>query len=155
MPLIKSKSKKAFSENIAAEMDAGKPQKQSLAIAYAVKKQAKRKKMAMGGEAMLKEGKPEMHDHAKSIADAIMRRRKMMAEGGMVDIEENGEEDPANPNMYDEMNEDMEDIYDDSQLDAQPMDSNEHGDDREDESQNKHDMISQIRKKIKYKNSLG
>lgn len=49
MPLIKSKSKKAFEENIKSEMDAGKPQKQSLAIAYAVKRKAP-KKMAEGGE---------------------------------------------------------------------------------------------------------
>ncbi len=45
MPLIKSKSKKAFSHNVKAEMDAGKPQKQALAIAYA----QKRKGYAQGG----------------------------------------------------------------------------------------------------------
>lgn len=33
MPLIKSKSKKAVSENIKTEMKAGKPQKQAVAIA--------------------------------------------------------------------------------------------------------------------------
>lgn len=43
MPLIKSKSKKAFGENIAAEIHAGKPQKQAVAIAYAVKRSAKKK----------------------------------------------------------------------------------------------------------------
>ncbi len=48
MPLIKSKSKKAMSENIKTEMDAGKPQKQSIAIAYAIKRRAP-KKMAKGG----------------------------------------------------------------------------------------------------------
>ncbi len=41
MPLIKSKSKKAFSENIRREMEAGKPQKQAVAIAYSVKKKSK------------------------------------------------------------------------------------------------------------------
>lgn len=40
MPLIKSKSKAAFSSNVAAEMDAGKPQKQAVAIAYSVKRKA-------------------------------------------------------------------------------------------------------------------
>lgn len=40
MPLKKSKSKKAFSENVKAEMDAGRPQKQALAIAYSVKRKA-------------------------------------------------------------------------------------------------------------------
>lgn len=44
MPLKKSASKKAMSENIRAEMHAGKPQKQSVAIAYAVKRKAQRKK---------------------------------------------------------------------------------------------------------------
>ena len=46
MPLKKSTSKKAFSENVKAEMNAGKPQKQAVAIAYSVKRkaQSKRKK---------------------------------------------------------------------------------------------------------------
>ena len=34
MPLIKSKSKAAFSKNVAAEVKAGKPVKQAVAIAY-------------------------------------------------------------------------------------------------------------------------
>ncbi len=48
MPLIKSKSKRAFSENVKAEMSAGKPQNQALAIAYATKRKAK-KGYAQGG----------------------------------------------------------------------------------------------------------
>lgn len=47
MPLKKSKSNAAFSSNVKAEMNAGKPQNQALAIAYSVKRKAK--KMAMGG----------------------------------------------------------------------------------------------------------
>jgi|HubBroStandDraft_3_1064219.scaffolds.fasta_scaffold250123_3 hypothetical protein len=42
MPLIKSASKKAFSSNVAAEMDAGKPQKQAVAIAYSEKREAQK-----------------------------------------------------------------------------------------------------------------
>lgn len=42
MPLIKGKSKKAFSKNVATEMDAGKPQKQAVAIAYSEKRAASR-----------------------------------------------------------------------------------------------------------------
>jgi len=42
MPLIKSKSDKAFKSNIKAEIDAGKPQKQAVAIAYATKRAAKK-----------------------------------------------------------------------------------------------------------------
>lgn len=42
MPLTKSKSKKAFSHNVEAEIAAGKPQKQAVAIAYSVKRAAKK-----------------------------------------------------------------------------------------------------------------
>ena len=41
MPLKKSKSKKAFKQNIKAEVKAGKPVKQAVAIAYSVKRKAK------------------------------------------------------------------------------------------------------------------
>jgi len=44
MPLKKLTSPKAFKENIKAEIKAGKPQKQAVAIAYAVKRKAKSKK---------------------------------------------------------------------------------------------------------------
>ena len=51
MPLIEGKSKKAFSSNVKAEIEAGKPQKQAVAIAYSEKRQAeKRKKMWRGGD---------------------------------------------------------------------------------------------------------
>jgi hypothetical protein len=38
MPLMKGKSEKAFKHNVRAEMHAGKPQKQALAIAYSIKR---------------------------------------------------------------------------------------------------------------------
>jgi len=44
MPLNKLPSKKAFKDNIKAEIKAGKPQKQSVAIAYAVKRKAEKSK---------------------------------------------------------------------------------------------------------------
>ena len=44
MPLKKSTSAKSFKENIKAEVKAGKPIKQSVAIAYAVKREASKKK---------------------------------------------------------------------------------------------------------------
>src|SRR6185437_15881031 len=59
MPLEKSTSKEAFSHNVKAEVNAGKPVKQAVAIAYATKADAikkenykpyKNKKMADGGE---------------------------------------------------------------------------------------------------------
>ena len=42
MPLVKSASKQAISENIKREMHAGKPQKQAVAIAYSVQRQMKK-----------------------------------------------------------------------------------------------------------------
>jgi len=43
MPLKKSTSKKAFSENVKAELKAGKPLKQAVAIAYSEKREAEKK----------------------------------------------------------------------------------------------------------------
>jgi len=44
MPLKKSTLKKAFKSNVAAEVRAGKPVKQAVAIAYSEKRQAAKKK---------------------------------------------------------------------------------------------------------------
>lgn len=44
MPLIRSASKKAVSQNIKTEMKAGKPQKQAVAIALETARRAKSKK---------------------------------------------------------------------------------------------------------------
>jgi hypothetical protein len=44
MPLKKSGSKKAMSQNIKTEMKAGKPQKQAVAIAYSVARKSKGKR---------------------------------------------------------------------------------------------------------------
>lgn len=44
MPLKKSSSMKAFEKNLKAELMAGKPKKQALAIAYEIQRQAKKKK---------------------------------------------------------------------------------------------------------------
>jgi hypothetical protein len=41
MPLNKSGGKAAFSDNVSAEMHAGRPQKQAVAIAYSVQRKAK------------------------------------------------------------------------------------------------------------------
>lgn len=43
MPLKKSSGDKAFKANVKAEIKAGKPQKQAVAIAYSVKRDAKKK----------------------------------------------------------------------------------------------------------------
>lgn len=153
-PLFKSKSPKAFSHNVKEEMKSGKPQDQSLAIAYSIKRKSK---MAKGGKVM----QPKRDDHRyddemmdeerpSSIAHAIMRKRqeeKMMAEGGMVDLDENSEE--MQPNDYNEQNEDAakKELYDLDQLDSDPMDSNEHGDELADADE--HDRVDRIRARIK------
>lgn len=41
MPLVKSKSNKARSENIRREVEAGKPIKQAVAIGYSVQRKAR------------------------------------------------------------------------------------------------------------------
>jgi hypothetical protein len=48
MPLVKSTSPKAFSKNVAAEVKAGKPQKQAVAIAYSVKRAAQKSASSKG-----------------------------------------------------------------------------------------------------------
>lgn len=45
---MKSKSKKAFGENVAKEREAGKPEKQAVAIAYAVKRESENKRKPKG-----------------------------------------------------------------------------------------------------------
>lgn len=49
MPLKKSATKKAFSENIRTEMAAGKPQDQAVAIAYSVKREAQGRRASVKG----------------------------------------------------------------------------------------------------------
>jgi hypothetical protein len=44
MPLVKSASKGAFRANLKAEIKAGKPPKQAVAIAYSVKRASKKGK---------------------------------------------------------------------------------------------------------------
>jgi len=48
MPLSYGKSKKTMSKNIATERKAGKPEKQAVAIAYAVKREAEHKRNPKG-----------------------------------------------------------------------------------------------------------
>lgn len=55
MPLIKSASKEAVSQNISTEMAAGRPQRQAVAIALSVQRRARRR--------------------APSLADVKKRRR--------------------------------------------------------------------------------
>jgi hypothetical protein len=74
MPLTKGKSEKAFKENIRAEVKAGKPVKQALAIAYDVKRKA---------EKGMKEGGLYANIHAK---------RQRIAEGSGEKMRKPGQE---------------------------------------------------------------
>ena len=71
MPLSTGKSKKSFSKNVSTEMKAGKPQKQALAIAYAVKKKNMK---AKGGE-------------MAKCPDCMSAGGQCMAHGGMSDMD--------------------------------------------------------------------
>ncbi len=127
-------------------MDAGKPQDQSLAIAFNVQRHAKKK--AHGGmePAFAHGGMADADEHYSSIADAILAKKR----SGQADLAANSEE---KPNLYDDLNADAagEEQFDDGQISAQPEDSNEHGDEREKDSENKRNMISAIRAKFKGK----
>lgn len=76
MPLVKSSSKKAFSENVRRERNAGKPIKQSLAIAYSVKRKAEHK----GALAMKKHHSHHHHmkEAHKHMKDAHHSHKKAM-----------------------------------------------------------------------------
>ena len=50
MPLKSGASKKVLSENIATEIKAGRPQKQAVAIAYAMRRRFLARKSAKGGK---------------------------------------------------------------------------------------------------------
>lgn len=68
MPLLKSSSKKAFKKNIETEMHAGKPQKQSLAIAYDIKRKNQRK-MAKGGKVLTDDQRVSRAQSDKGTSD--------------------------------------------------------------------------------------
>lgn len=74
MPLMPGKSKKAFSHNVKAEMDAGKPQKQAVAIAYSEKGEH----MAEGGEVEDQDNEAIMDHCALEMMHAIENKDKEM-----------------------------------------------------------------------------
>lgn len=92
MPLMQSKSKKAFEHNMKSEMEAGKPKKQSLAIAYSIKR--KPKKMWGGGSTDPKptpspdtstdKGLASIRKAFGGKAHGGMLKRKKYADGGKI-----------------------------------------------------------------------
>lgn len=93
MPLIEGRSPKAFSHNVGAEMNAGKPQKQALAIAYSIKRKNKKAHGGMIPEQGMNEGKAHLEDKfahggmAEPEQGMLMGRARMedkFAHGGMM-----------------------------------------------------------------------
>jgi len=76
MPLIKSKSPEAFKKNLKAELGAGKPMKQALAIAYDVKRRAPKKD---GGKVGLYEN---IHRKQERIAHGSGERMRKVGSKG-------------------------------------------------------------------------
>lgn len=74
MPLVKSRSPKAVSENIRREMEAGKPQKQAVAIALNVQRNAK-------GKRKMPENSSHAPGHEISGEGGAVRQRHRMGEG--------------------------------------------------------------------------
>lgn len=74
MPMMQGKSKKAFEHNIKAEVHAGKPVKQAVAIAYS----EKREHMAEGGEPEMDDDSALMDHVALECMDAIENKDKAM-----------------------------------------------------------------------------
>lgn len=110
--------------------------------------------LSKGGSVKDQHDDSDAEGHYDSIASAIMARKrkaKMMAEGGMVDLDENAQEEPNN---LDDLNYEAlkkENYAEEHGLSAMgsPEDSNEDGHDLSDED--KHDMVTMIRRKIKAK----
>jgi hypothetical protein len=157
MPLEHEKSKEAFQHNIKAEMKAGKPMKQSLAIAYAMK----RKKKAMGGEIEHEEKEsgylpePKEHEvidepvehedekdfnqHLYAKGDMVKRiMHKMYAKGGVVADEGEGEESEQSDS----------DINDFDYLSTVDLDDSTTNSGKSDgDYENDHDIVHRVMKK--------
>lgn len=80
MPLIKGRSQKSFDHNVEAEMHEGKPQPQALAIAYSVKRRAKKAKGGYINEQAKSEQRPmpeERDQDSKMIAQNSSKKQIM------------------------------------------------------------------------------
>ena len=100
MPLMKSKSKKAFEHNIKAEMRADKPQDQALAIAYSIKRKAAAKKAKMAAGGRVESGSRDLN----------------MADGGMINAKNEKRPMPS-------------DLHDDSRMAHENMSRRPNGED--------------------------
>jgi hypothetical protein len=83
MPLTKSKSEKAFKHNIKAEIAAGKPQKQAVAIAYSVKRKAQKK---AGGGSLDPHDYDSDVDYRNAVRTYGMKRQRFNDDFGPEDL---------------------------------------------------------------------
>lgn len=107
--------------------------------------------LAEGGDVSPRdEIEEEMHD---SLAAAIMAKRRRFAQGGQVDLDLNSMEQP---NAYYKANQEaLKENYDSDMEDvSQPEDSNETADEREKSAEDKHDMVSAIRSKMRARKQM-
>lgn len=81
MPLFQGKSKKSFKKNVETEMDEGKPQKQSLAIAFNVQRKNKKKGYAKGGPVSAQDEKRSSPD-SESVSQPQPRHEAHSQAGG-------------------------------------------------------------------------
>ena len=86
MPLIKSTSKKAFGENIARERAAGRPEKQSVAIAYSERREA------AGGSHHSEHSRSEQYRREIAATEVRPSARKMTRSEHQLDNDEDSDE---------------------------------------------------------------
>ena len=161
MPLIKGKSPAAFEHNVKAEMHSGKPQKQSLAIAYNMKRKAQAKKMAEGGEVEEPSWAEQDHENDPVVdADSEYGIRQPVApepeyDGGLVDkvmrkhFSEGGVIANEGEDMLDHLDDGKPNEFDDLVLEGGDEfhytganSGDEIGDEQEDHD--RHDIVSRI-----------
>lgn len=143
MPLISGKSPDTFKKNIKTEMDSGRPLKQSLAIAYAMKRKAK--KMAEGG--FVSDNYQDDEDEMDMVGQIMKQKEQHLSEGGMVANSDKPEAD-FEPNEFDDLH-----LRDDLEFSETEKNS---GDDLSDSQENhdREDMISEIMKQRSLKDRL-
>jgi hypothetical protein len=177
MPLIEGKSQKSFKKNIEAEMDAGKAQRQSVAIAYAMKRKAEERDRNKAHGGMMHyahggyaegdmdeecydcmrgncdvhdpEGMNMLHEGGGDIVDRIIRRR--MSEGGRVANQEHGPDDDDlagfSPAEYDDL------VLDDYLEPHYPAENRDLiGNEKEDEEDR--DIVSRIMKSRRLRDKM-
>ena len=148
MPLIKGTSQKSFVKNLKTEMEHGKPQNQSLAIAYAMKRKAQKKKMAEGGDVQSINSDPQQ---LQSVSDSFKKAVHSYAEGGDVNPsptprpKTQSEEDEETRKMLNDMPAPMAHGGEASAMEEDDMDFNQHYPDMNAEtSMEEEDLVDRI-----------